>query len=144
VNELRQLALKLLARREHSRAELARKLSAHGSAEEIDPLLDQLQQSGLLSDTRFAETVVRAQAPRSGTARMRQLLRSKGVAGETIDATIAAAGLPDEMERARAVWQRKFAAPPHDAREWARQARFLQARGFAADLIRRLLKEREE
>ena len=144
MNDLRQLALKLLARRDHSRAELARKLSAHGSAEEIDPLLDQLQQSGLLSDARYAESVVRAQALRSGSARMRHLLRGKGVAGETIEATLAAAGLPDEIERARAVWQRKFAEPPRDAREWARQARFLQARGFAAELIRRLLKEREE
>jgi len=141
VNELRQLALKLLARREHSRAELARKLAAHGDAGEIEALLDQLQQSGLLSDRRFAAGYVRRQGVRLGAGRMRQVLRSRGVDDETVAATLADAALPDEIERAREVWRRKFGLPPQDLREWARQARFLQQRGFAVELIRRLLKD---
>jgi regulatory protein len=53
---------------------------------------------------------------------------------------LASADLPDELERAREIWARKFASPPADAREWARQARFIQSRGFSTDIIRRLLK----
>jgi regulatory protein len=63
------------------------------------------------------------------------------VAGELIDAQLAPDTLPDELERARTVWRKKFPGAPVDAQEWARQARFLQSRGFASDVIRRLLKE---
>jgi len=139
VNELRRRAIGLLARREHSRAELARKLAANGTQEEIDTVLAQLQSEGLLSDARFAEAYVRSHGDRFGAARLRQTLRTKGISTELFDAPMAA--LPDELDRARAVWARKFAVAPHDAREWARQARFLQGRGFAVEVIRRLLKE---
>ncbi len=144
MNELRQAALKLLARREHTRAELARKLAALGNPDEIATVLDQLQQSGLQSDTRFAESYVRSQGARLGAAKLRQTLRGKGVEAEIVDGCLASAELPDELERARAVWRKKFDAAPADAREWARQARFLQGRGFSAEVIRRLLKEWDE
>ena len=143
MSELRQRAIKLLARREHSRAELARKLAPLGTQEEIDTVLADLAQSGLLSDARAAAAYVRTHAARFGTARLRQTLRQKGIDSEVIAAEIAASDAPDEMARARAVWARKFAAAPADAKEWARQARFLQSRGFASDVIRKLLKEPE-
>jgi regulatory protein len=139
VNDLRRRAIGLLARREHSRAELVRKLAADGPAEEIDTVLAQLEAEGLLSDARFAEAFVRAQAPRLGKARLKQALREKGIAGELANDLLGE--LPSELERAREVWTRKFAAPPCDTREWARQARFLQSRGFSQDVIVRLLKE---
>ena len=63
---LKAQALALLARREHSRAELVRKLAAEGSAEEIDMVLSQLEQRGLLSDARCAEAYVRAHAAKAG------------------------------------------------------------------------------
>jgi regulatory protein len=63
------------------------------------------------------------------------------VASELIDAQLAPDALPNELDRARTVWRKKFPDAPTDALEWARQARFLQARGFASDIIRRLLKE---
>ncbi len=141
--ELRQRSLRLLARREHTRAELARKLSALGTPEDIDNVLNELAQAGLQSDARFAESYVRSQGARLGTARLRQTLRSKGVAIELAEAQLARTELPDELERARAVWAKKFAAAPADAREWAKQARFLQGRGFSAEIIRKLLKEIE-
>jgi regulatory protein len=144
VSDLYQRAVRLLARREHTRAELARKLAPHGTPEDIDTVLTALATSGLQSDARFAESYVRSQAARLGAARLRQTLRNKGVAAELVAAELDKAGLPDEQERARAVWQKKFAAPPADAREWARQARFLQGRGFSAEVIRRLLKAIEE
>jgi regulatory protein len=140
VNELRRRAIGLLARREHSRAELARKLAAEqGTAEEVDKVLAQLEAEGLLSDARFAEAYVRSHGDRLGSLRLKQALRERGIGDEL--ATAPLAGLPEEIERARAIWRRKFPSPPADAREWARQARFLQGRGFAPAVIRRLLKE---
>lgn len=142
MNELRQRAVRLLARREHTRAELARKLAAHGTPEEIDTVLNELARSGLQSDARFAESYLRSQGARLGAARLRQTLRQKGVAPDLIADHVE--DLPDELDRARAVWQKKFSAAPADRSDWARQARFLQARGFSAEIIRKLLKETEE
>lgn len=138
MNELRQRALRLLARREHSRAELTRKLAAHGTEEEIANVLTQLETEGLLSDARAAGAYVRGHASRFGAARLRQDLRCRGLDPELADADFAA--IDDELERGRAVWAKKFPAEPTDAREWARQARFLQGRGFSTEIIRKLLK----
>lgn len=140
MNELRRRAIGLLARREHSHAELARKLAAEGTTtEEIETVLAQLEAEGLLSDARYAEAYLRSNAGRFGTAKLQQALRTKGVDSELSNASLAE--LPDELARARAIWAKKFGTPPADAHEWARQARFLQSRGFASDVIRRLLKE---
>jgi len=141
VNELKQKAIALLARREHSRAELAAKLAPLGTREDIDAVLDELAASGLLSDARAASAYLRANAARFGKARLRQTLRQKGLDSALIDEQLAAVDAPDELARARDIWSRKFAAPPQDAKEWARQARFLQARGFSTNVIRKLLKE---
>ncbi|MDR2239725.1 MAG: recombination regulator RecX [Zoogloeaceae bacterium] len=141
--ELKAKAVRLLARREHSRAELARKLAADAGAEDIQTMLDELEQAGLLSDRRFAESLLQARAARFGAARLRHDLQSKGIAGEII-----AEALPNDAEaelaRARQIWQRKFRRPPADRADYARQARFLQNRGFAVDIIRKTLKEQEE
>ena len=140
---LKGKALRMLARREHSRAELARKLADDATPEDLQAVLDQLEQSGLLSDARFAESFVSSRAARVGNARLRYDLRAKGIAEELI-----AAALPDDADseagRAREVWRRKFDARPADRADYARQARFLQQRGFAADVIRKVLKEQEE
>ena len=140
-NELRQTAIRLLARREHTSAELARKLAAHGTAEEVAAVIAELQASHLQSDSRATESYLRRHAARLGATRLRQNLKSRGVAGELIQAQLAPGVVPDELERARTVWSRKFSAAPATPREWARQARFLQGRGFASDVIRKLLRE---
>jgi regulatory protein len=141
--DLRQKAIALLARREHTRVELVRKLAAHGTTEEIEAVIVDLQSSQLQSDARFADAYLRSRAARVGTSRLRQTLRQKGVDAETASTQLAAADLPDEATRARELWVRKFGTAPADAREWAKQARFLQSRGFASDVIRRLLKDPE-
>lgn len=141
---LRQRAIRLLAQREHTRLELQRKLSAHGTADEIDTVLAELETNQLQSDARFAEAYVRSHASRLGVARLRQTLSSKGIDSELINAQLTSESLPDELERARALWVRKFAVAPADHKEWGRQARFLQSRGFSVDVIRRLLKELPE
>ena len=140
-NELRQQAIRLLARREHTRVELARKLADSGTPEEIEVVLNDMAASQLQSDNRTAESYLRGNASRLGTSRLRHTLKTRGVAPEMIDEQLAQADLPDELERARAAWSRKFSAVPAGAKEWARQARFLQSRGFAGDIVRKLLKE---
>jgi regulatory protein len=131
----------LLARREHGRAELKRKLAAYGTEEDIANVLTQLETEGLLSDARAAGAYVRAHAGRLGAARLRQDLRTRGLDPDLAGTDFAELG--DELQRARAVWSRKYSSPPQDAREWAQQARFLQGRGFATNVIRRLLKDPE-
>ncbi|MCS6944095.1 MAG: recombination regulator RecX [Sutterellaceae bacterium] len=143
---LRQQALAALARREHSRVELARKLKRTGAPlpeAELARLLDELTRDGLLSDARFAEALVRARAPRYGAARIAQEMRERGVPDALIRAAVAALNASEEA-RARAVWQKRFGAPAACAAERARQARFLQQRGFSAAVIRRILGGIEE
>ncbi|MDD5295785.1 MAG: recombination regulator RecX [Rhodocyclaceae bacterium] len=144
---LREKALRLLAQREHSRAEMVRKLADRTEdQEEIPALLDHLEQVGLLSDARFAASYVRSHAGRFGVMRLRHDLSQRGVAEEVAEAALASELDPEEgscgaeMDRARAVWQKKFKEAPTDAREYARQARFLQGRGFPADTLHKLLK----
>ena len=138
---LRERALRHLARRDHSRAELARKLSSHGDADEIEAVIERMGELGLQSDTRYAEAFVRGKAGRFGASRLRSELARRGIDRDLIDEAITSECVESETDRARAVLRARFTEPPADAREWARQARFLQTRGFAPDLIRKLLKE---
>lgn len=136
-----QRALAWLARREHSRRELAHKFARQGAtAAQIQPVLDALVERGLQSDARFAEGVVSSRARRGqGAARIRRELAECGVAAEVIDAALAAAGI-DWQRRAREVCREKFGAGgPVDWPERARRARFLSYRGFDADIIRAVL-----
>jgi regulatory protein len=134
-------ALRLLARREHSRWELARKLAPHAeNAEALEHLLDALESRGYLSDARFAELFVARRRDRLGRARLSEELKGRGIAREIIERVLA--GLEDsEFERARAVWQAKFGTAPTDARSRARQWRFLHGRGFSPRIIARILRE---
>lgn len=134
---LRQRALKCLARREHSRAELATKLRSLGTPEDIEATLTDLEHTGLLSDARFAESYLRTHASRKGTLGLRYALQTRGVAADLIQTQMAE--LPDELERARTVWGKKFPHTAMDSRERGKQARFLQNRGFSADVIHHLL-----
>jgi regulatory protein len=141
---LKQRAVALLARREHSRAELAKKLFEHGTKEEIDSVLNSLQDAKLLSDQRFAAAFIRSRAERFGVGRLRQELRQRGVEDSLAEQELETDDMPSELDRARAVWQKKFGTQAMDAKEWAKQARFMQSRGFSTDIIRRVLKEMDE
>ncbi|MDQ7990235.1 MAG: recombination regulator RecX [Candidatus Dactylopiibacterium sp.] len=137
-------ALRLLATREHSQLELRRKLRAReGADDEVEAVLERMRETGLQSDARFAESFVRSRGARFGQARIRRELDERGVDADTAATAVAEvlAGAGDELARARAVWARRFGAPAQDRKEWARQARFLQARGFTSEVIRKLLKE---
>jgi regulatory protein len=140
---LRERALALLARREHSRAELARKMSAHAEADEIAALLDALERERLLSDDRFAESLRNTRQGRYGSLRLKQELRDKGVAAGRIAQEVELARASD-LAAARAVWEKKFGAPPEDAKDRARQMRFLLGRGFPMEVAARVVGGRED
>lgn len=137
---LERTAVGLLARREHSRAELLHKLTARDFAlADIEPLLDRLTAQRLQSDARFAEIYVRMRSGRGyGPQRIRAELRERGVAAKLIDhelATLASA----ETGRIADIWRGKFAGQlPQDYRERTRQMRFLQQRGFSPAAIHAL------
>lgn len=137
--ELRARALRLLARREHSRAELARKLTTHAASRAaLEQLLDALAGNRQLSDERYAEERARQLARKYGAARVRLDLVAKGVAADTAARLSAAAG-EDDLERARAILARKYRTPAANAADRAKRMRFLQGRGFGHEIIRRLL-----
>jgi regulatory protein len=142
---LRGRALKLLARREHSRAELARKLAIHAEGPaEVERVLDDFERRGWLSESRVVEQLVHARRSRYGARRIERDLREKGVSEEAV--AVALAGLKaGELEAAREVWRRKFGGrQPGGPAERARQVRFLQGRGFDLEVILKVIKSRDE
>jgi len=140
---LRERAMNYLARREHSRAELVRKLSSHGEADAIVSLLDQLEQENLLSNARYAESLAHSRAGRHGSVRLKSDLREKGVP-ETVIAEVVGQAREADLAAARAVWLKKFGQLPSDAKERAKQQRFLLGRGFPSDVARRVLGGEED
>lgn len=138
---IRSTAVGLLARREHSRVELKGKLTARGyDAEQSERVLDELTRKQLQSDQRYVATYIDHHARRGqGPVRIGAALRQAGVTGEVIELAIDSAQV-DWRETARAVRRKKFgAAAPQTFAERAKQARFLQYRGFSADQIRAAL-----
>jgi regulatory protein len=137
---LKGRALQLLSQREHSRAELERKLATHEEVPgELAQALDELQARDFINDGRVIESVINHRAGKLGTARLKQELAVKGLGGEAVAQALAA--LKDtELERAREVWQKKFGEPAQDPRERAKQARFLLTRGFAAEVVSKLVR----
>jgi regulatory protein len=136
---LKGRALRLLAGREHSRAELERKLAPHETEPgELARALDDLQAKGFISEQRVVESVVHRRAARLGTGRVKQELQAKGVSPEAMAEALDALRRT-EVERAREVWRRKFGEPAPDAAGRARQMRFLASRGFGTEAIRRVV-----
>ena len=138
--ELRARALRLLARREHSRQELARKLSPRAeSREALERLLDELEARKQLSEERYAELRAHVLGRKYGAARIRQDLKSKGVS-EELAARFSGV---DEVQKAREILARKYREPATTREERARRMRFLQSRGFSSEIIFRLLSARD-
>ena len=141
---LKGRALRLLGQREHSRAELERKLRQHETEPgELAHALDDLQAKGFINEQRVLESVVFRRAPRLGAMRVRQELQAKGLAPEAIAQAVADLQA-SEVERAREVWRKKFGEPAADAQGHAKQMRFLATRGFGAEAIHRVVKGGEE
>lgn len=134
--ELKTRALRHLVRREHSRAELARKLAPHAeSADAVEAVLDLLLAKKQQSDERFASERARTLSRKFGATRIRHDLRARGIE----DALIDKLSPGDEVERARAILARKYREPASSREEHAKRARFLQGRGFSYDVIKKVL-----
>lgn len=141
---LKARALGYLSRREHSRAELRRKLAPHAeSADEVDALLDWLEGENWLSNARFAESVVHRRAGRYGTARLMQELKNHELGDEALG-EVKAQLQASETARAKAVWARRFGRPPADMAERAKQVRFMMARGFSRAVVSRIIQGADE
>jgi regulatory protein len=179
---LKSRALRWLAQRDHSRAELERKLLTHARAlarlaeaaaaaqpgpagppgaldafdafdasdpeaafpdsllrQRIAAVGDGLAAAGLMNEPRMAESLLAAKAPRLGERRLRQLMQQRGLQPALVDATVQQAR-GTELERAQALWQRRFGSPGATPAERARQMRFLAGRGFGGDVIRRVVR----
>jgi regulatory protein len=136
---LKGRALRYLSQREHSRAELQRKLARHEETPgELARVLDDLAAKDFISEARVVDSVVHLRAPRLGAARIRQELQAKGIAPEAVQEALARLR-STEFDRARDLWRRRFDAPPADAAARAKQVRFLMARGFSSEVVRKVL-----
>lgn len=136
---LKARALRLLAQREHSRAELMRKLAPHADDEALlVAALDDLQAKGFINEERVAESVLHRRAARLGATRMRSELQAKGLSVAVVNDAVQQLR-HTERDRAQAVWAKKFGHAPADAKARAQQMRFLAARGFAPDAIREVV-----
>lgn len=158
-NELRQRimhrAVSYLSRREHGQAELKRKLM-FAFAEQpftpneqfdhlevlIDYVLTHLAQNNWRSDARFAAQIGKVKGERYGAARIKHTLNQQGLSKELIDETVAELA-QSELQRAHAVWQKKFGAVPGNASEYAKQTRFLAYRGFSFDVIKKVIQGKD-
>jgi regulatory protein len=137
--ELRARALRLLARREHSRLELIRKLAPHAESEAaLREILEKLAEKKQLSDERYAAERARWLARKYGAAKIRHDLKSKGIDPAIVERISSA----DDLERAADILKRKFRAPATTREERARRMRFLQSRGFSSEIIFSLLSAR--
>jgi regulatory protein len=136
--ELRARALRFLVRREHSRAELVRKLAPHAESEAaLNAVVDLLLSKKQLSDERFAEERARSLSRKYGAAKIRQDLKERGVSAEIVDRVSSAL---NDAEKAKEVLLRKYREPATTREEHAKRARFLQGRGFSYEVISRVLK----
>ncbi|NMM09729.1 MAG: recombination regulator RecX [Polaromonas sp.] len=141
---LKGRALRYLAAREHSRAELERKLAPHEETPgQLAQVLDELQAKDFISEARVVESVINRRAARFGAARIRYELLNKGLDPETVSGAMDRLK-SSEMERAREVWRKKFKNLPPDAAGRAKQMRFLAARGFGGDVIRRVVSQPDD
>lgn len=131
-------AVAYLARREHSRMELGKKLARYleegQSFDDVEAVLDRLESKGLLSDERYARSRARVRSARYGDMRVAMELKTQGVESDLVRETIEAIEEP-EIVRATRLWERRFGEAPSDHKERARQIRFLASRGFRMSTV---------
>ena len=135
------LAVRMLARREYSRAELAQRLAHKGVPRDgIEQALDDLAAAGYLSDTRYAQAMVAHRSGRYGKRAIAHVLREKGISGADAQVAMAPLAAIDEVANAATLRQQRFGAAPANQREMARQVRFLLSRGYDLSVALRVLR----
>lgn len=141
---LKTLALQHLARREHSRLELEKKLSKYAqTAGTLEGILDSLEQQGSLSASRVVEHVKQVRRAKYGSLRIHHELKTKGIAEDLIDRAMVDLQ-QTEFDVARKIWQKKFGVLPEDWKTRGKQARFLASRGFSSEVINQVLANSSE
>ena len=136
---LKGRALRLLSGREHSRAELEKRLREHEEAPgDLAKALDELEAKGFISEQRVIESVINRRQSKLGSARIRQELQSKGLDKEAVIDAVASLQAT-ELDRARDIWNRKFGEVALDAKARGQQMRFFASRGFSGDVIRKVM-----
>ena len=144
---MRQRALEYLGKREYSYAELGQKLKTYleedEDFEQITAILEDFKTRGWISDARFTEQIVHARSHKFGASKIVNELREKGVSQELIETAIEQLK-ENELDNAKEIWRKKFKKSPDSRDEWARQARFLQSRGFGFDIIKKVLNSKIE
>jgi regulatory protein len=142
---IRSTAIRLLARREYARAELAMRLRERGAdVSEIAQTLDELERLGYLSDARYARMLVTQRAGRYGKRAIAQTLARRGVADDAAREALDELPADDELAQATALWQRRFSQAPADDRERAKQVRFLTSRGYALSIALKVVRSVSE
>ena len=132
-------ALRLLSTREHSRAELERKLAKFEEEPgALAKVLDSLTTKDFINEGRVVESVLYRRSAKLGAQRIKQELKAKGLEPEAVAEAVDRLRA-SELERAREVWRKKFGSPPADASERGKQMRFLASRGFGGDTIHRVV-----
>ena len=141
---LKGRALRYLAAREHSRAELERKLKAHEETPgQLAHVLDDLQAKDFISEARVVDSVINRRAGRFGAARIKYELLNKGLGAEAVAEAVARLK-GTELERAQDIWRRRFGELAADAAGRAKQMRFLAGRGFGGEVIRRVVSQLDD
>ena len=137
-------ALRLLSGREHSRAELERKLAKFEEEPgTLAKVLDTLTAKDFINEGRVVESVLYRRSAKLGAQRIKQELKAKGLEPEAVAEAVDRLRA-SEVERAREVWRKKFGTPPANASERGKQMRFLASRGFGGDAIHRVVSGGDE
>ena len=136
-----------MGKREYSYAELGQKLKTYLAEDEdfdvITAILEDFKTRGWLSDARFTEQIVHARSHKFGASKIANELREKGVSQDLIESAIEQVK-ENELDNAFEIWRKKFKKSPDSREEWAKQARFLQSRGFGFDVIKKVLNNTQE
>ena len=136
---LKGRALRLLSGREHSRAELAKRLQPYEEAPgDLAKALDELEAKGFISEQRVIESVINRRQAKLGSARIRKELQGKGLDKDAVIDAVASLQAT-ELDRARDIWNRKFGEVATDAKSRGQQMRFFASRGFSGDVIRKVM-----
>lgn len=142
--EIVSASLRLLATRDMSRVEFERKLAAKDfTVEDIAKAVEWCEAEGWLNEARFAEETARRLGNKYGASRITQTLKQKGVP-DAVAAEAVQAMRETEVSRAREVLMRKFGETPADAEARAKQIRYMQARGFGYDTIKKAIAARND
>jgi len=140
-----------LAMREYSYKELRQKLRAYVpvTEEDVEPdleahyeavnaLLEDFKARGWLSEERYTEQIIHARQRKFGSMRIANELREHGIAEALVDKAMAEVKNND-LANAQSIYRKKYDAPPRSREEWAKQAKFLQSRGFGFDIIKKVV-----